>query len=263
MSRKPRIDLAGYHHVVNRGVNRADIFKTDADYEMFLKIVCKACKSYRVILHDYCLMTNHFHLLVETELENLSLFMKHINSNYAIYFNKKTKRSGHFWQGRFYSRYIYNETYYYTLMQYIEQNPVEAGIVNEVGEYPYTLGSVIMNKNKPVACANKSKLVEELSYENVQEIIGVTLDDDALKILDEIKMQKVIVSNDTKSVARTKALESYFPKAKDKIKRNSAIIKAIEDGYTQAEVAKYLGLSRSAVSKIVKSAYSTPDPKRK
>ena len=185
-----------------------------------------------------------------------------LNSNFLEYL---VMRSGHFWQGRFYSRYIYNDTYYYTLIQYIEQNPVEAGIVNEVGEYPYTLGSVIMNKNKPVACANKSKLVEELTYENVQEMIGVTLDDEALKVLDEIKMQKVIASKERKRVGRTKLLESYFEKVKDKIKRNSAIINAIEDGYTQAEVGKYLGLSRSrsAVSKIVKSAYSTPDPKRK
>jgi len=182
---------------------------------------------------------------------------------FAIYFNKKTKRTGHFWQGRFYSRYIYNEAYYYTLIQYIEQNPVEAGIVNEVGEYPYTLGSVIMNKNKPVACTNKSKLVEELTYENMQEMIGVTLDDEALKVLDEIKMQKVVVTDDIKRVARTKELDSYFSEEKDKIKRNTAIIQAIEDGYTQAEVGKYLGLSRSAVSKIVKSVYSTPDPKRK
>jgi len=76
-------------------------------------------------------------------------------------------------------------------------------------------------------------------------------------------MQKVVVSHDIKRVARTKELDSYFSEEKDKIKRNTAIIQAIEDGYTQAEVGKYLGLSRSAVSKIVKSVYSTPDPKRK
>jgi len=66
MPRRPRIDLAGFHHVVNRGINRANIYEGDADYEMFLRIVCKACRSYRVVLHDYCLMPNHFHLLVET-----------------------------------------------------------------------------------------------------------------------------------------------------------------------------------------------------
>ncbi|HHH53689.1 MAG TPA: hypothetical protein ENK91_08535, partial [Bacteroidetes bacterium] len=123
MPRKPRIDLAGYHHVINRGVNRSDIFVDEYDYETFLKIVCKACRVYKVVLHDYCLMTNHFHLLIETKSENLSSFMKHINGNYAIYANKKQKRSGHFWQGRYYSRYINSDEYFYTLIRYIEQNP--------------------------------------------------------------------------------------------------------------------------------------------
>jgi len=63
MPRRPRIDLAGYQHVMNRGVNRSDIFVDDSDYEVFLKIVCKACKDYMVVLHDYCLMTNYFRLV--------------------------------------------------------------------------------------------------------------------------------------------------------------------------------------------------------
>ena len=138
MARRPRIELAGFHHVINRGVNKSDIYKSHDDYETFLSIVCKACKLYLVVLHDYCLMSNHFHLLVETKTNNISLFMKHINSNYATYFNKKYNRSGHLWQGRFYSRYITSEEYYYTLIRYIEQNPIEAKMANEVGEYPYT-----------------------------------------------------------------------------------------------------------------------------
>ncbi len=260
MPRRPRIDLAGYHHIINRGINRSDIFKSDEDYEMFLKIVCKACRAYRVVLHDYCLMSNHFHLLIETELENLSLFMKHINSNYAIYFNKKTKRSGHLWQGRFYSRYINSDDYYYTLIQYIEQNPIEAGIVKQIGEYPYTLGSVIANKNTPVPCTLKSKLIEELSYENIQEMIGVRLDTKALEILDEIEKQKVLSKEGKNRPAHSKKLKEHFKDAETKPKRNSAIINAIEDGYTQAEVAKYLEMSRSSICKIVKSVFSTPDP---
>jgi len=252
MPRKPRIDLAGYHHVVNRGVNRSTVFVDNEDYEMFLKIVCKACRAYKVVLHDYCLMSNHFHLLVETQRENLSSFMKQINGNYAIYANKKQKRAGHFWQGRYYSRYINNDEYYYTLIRYIEQNPVEAGLVKEVAEYPYTLGSVIANGVTPAPCCSHSKLLEELDYENVQEMIGIKLNDEELATLEKIKHQKIIQKESVNRQAYAKSLEVHFEGFKTKAERNAMMLEALEDGYTQIEVANHLGVSRSLVSKVVR-----------
>jgi REP element-mobilizing transposase RayT len=241
---------------MNRGVNRSDIFVDDSDYEVFLKIVCKACKDYMVVLHDYCLMSNHFHLLVETKMENLSLFMKHVNSNYAIYANKKQKRSGHFWQGRFYSRYIMNENYYYTLIRYIEQNPIEAGLVERVGEYPYTLGAVIANRQTPVPCTKHSKLLAELDYENIQDIIGVSLNEEAIEQLEEVQKQKSVLSNGVKKTTNMKRMEEHFKE----VERNVGIKSAFDDGYTQAKIATYLGVSRSLISKLLRGRYSTPDP---
>jgi REP element-mobilizing transposase RayT len=243
---------------MNRGVNRSNIFVDDDDYELFLKIVCKACRDYQVVLHDYCLMTNHFHLLVETKMENLSLFMKHVNSNYAIYANKKQKRSGHFWQGRFYSRYVVNDTYYYTLIRYIEQNPIEAGLVSMVGEYPYTLGSVIANRQTPVPCTKKSKLLAELDYENIQEMIGVSLDEDATKQLEEIQKQKSVVRDGVNKTVNIKTIEEHFKS----VERNDGINDAFDDGYTQAKIAEYLNVSRSLISKLLKGRYPRLDPKK-
>ncbi len=260
MPRRPRIDITGYHHIINRGVNRSNVFEDQKDYEMFLKILCKACTAYRAKVHDYCLMSNHFHLLVETEIDNLSLFMKHINSNYAIYFNKRYGRSGHFWQGRFYSRYITSDEYYYTLIRYIEQNPIAAGIATEVGDYPYTLGATVINLDEIIPCAQDSKLISELQYENIQEIIGVKLNEDEMEILDKIQKQKVVVDDNNAKLAYSKTIYEHFKEAESKAQRNSAIIDAVKDGYTQAQIAKQLGLSRSLISKVVKSEFSTPDP---
>jgi len=248
MPRRPRIDLAGFHHVINRGVNGSNIFVDASDYEMFLKIVCKACRLYQVILHDYCLMSNHFHLLVETKMENLSLFMKHINSNYAIYANKKQQRLGHFWQGRFYSRYITSEDYYYTLIRYIEQNPIEAKIAQSVGEYPYTLGALIANNQTPPSCTHHSRVLQELSYENIQEIIGIKLNDEELELLAQIQRQKVMSDEDVNRVAYQKSLQEHF----ENHKRDDAIVMALKDGYTQAQIAHFMRLSRSMVCKIIK-----------
>ena len=252
MPRKPRIDLAGYHHVVNRGVNRSEVFMDDEDYEMFLKIVCKACRVYRVVLHDYCLLSNHFHLLIETRRKNLSTFMKQINANYAIYANKKQKRSGHFWQGRYYSRYINSDEYYYTLIRYIEQNPIEAGVVKKVEEYPYTLGSVIANGVTPVPCALHSKLIKELEYENIQDIIGVELSEKELEIVEKVKNQKVIVKDKGNMIAFSKTLEEHFKEVTTRLERNEAMLQALEDGYSQIALANHLNVSRSLVSKTVK-----------
>ena len=165
MARRPRINLAGWHHVINRGVDRGDVYRSDEDKEKFLSILCKACHDYRVNVHDYCLMDNHYHLLVETTSDNLSLFMRQLSSNYAIYFNKRYHRTGHLWQGRYQSWYIVNQEYLYSLFRYIEHNPIEAKISTEVGEYPYTLLATLLNPAQHIIpCARHSRLLAE--YDN-------------------------------------------------------------------------------------------------
>ena len=159
MARRPRLDMAGFHHIVNRGVARDNVYKCDEDKEKYLEILCKACKTYRVNVHDYCLMDNHYHLLIETTSENLSLFMRQINSNYAIYFNKKYKRTGHLWQGRYKSWYIVKEEYLYDLYRYIEHNPIEAKITQKIGEYPFTLlATVLRDDLEIIPCAKHSQI---------------------------------------------------------------------------------------------------------
>ncbi len=134
MPRKPRIEIAGYYHIINRGVDQRVIFKEAEDYEQFEELMCFYAKSFGIVLHNYCLMNNHYHLLIEIKQDeipqargqNLSKFMRQLNMNYAIYFNKKYKRSGHLWQGRYKSWYIFNEEYLYSLFRHIEHNHIKA-----------------------------------------------------------------------------------------------------------------------------------------
>ncbi|MEA2028150.1 MAG: transposase, partial [Campylobacterota bacterium] len=114
MPRRPQIEIAGYYHIINRGVNRNVIFRDVNDYEYFLELLSLHSKTYGITIHNYCLMSNHYHLLLEITQSNLSKFMRQINGNYAIYFNKKYRRSGHLWQGRFKSSYVTDEAYLYT-----------------------------------------------------------------------------------------------------------------------------------------------------
>lgn len=91
MPRKPRIELVGKYHIINRGVEQRVVFEEAVDYEYFEDLMCFYAKHFGITIHNYCLMSNHYHLLIELTSENLSKFMRQLNMNYAIYFNKKRK----------------------------------------------------------------------------------------------------------------------------------------------------------------------------
>ena len=248
MARRPRVDIAGFHHIVNRGVNRSNVFETTEDKDKFLEIVCKASKEYSVEIHDYCLMDNHYHILAYFNKNNLSLFMRQINSNYAIYFNKKYKRSGHLWQGRFKSWYVFDDKYLYTLFRYIEHNPLEAKIVSEVGKYPYTLLHKILNKKSIIKCAKNSLLIKELQY--LDSLLKIDLTKNDLEKIKELQSQKIDIEDSKLIFKKCKSLNEHFKDIKNKEERNTAILEALKDGYKQAEVAKFLKLTPTAISKI-------------
>ncbi|MEA3417985.1 MAG: transposase [Campylobacterota bacterium] len=251
MPRKPRLDLAGFHHIVNRGVARAKVYKSSEDKEKFLEILCKACRIYKVNVHDYSLMDNHYHLLIETSSENLSLFMRQVSSNYAIYFNKKHKRTGHLWQGRYKSWYIFNEEYLYMLFRYIEHNPINAKMTQRIGEYPFTLLAALLNKNQElISCAKHSKLKKEYHYESIQEMLSRPLSKKEQKELEAEQKKKIVQTEHEFRQEKDKMLAQHFEKAKDLTARNLAIMSALDDGYKQAEIARYLSVSTSMISKI-------------
>jgi REP element-mobilizing transposase RayT len=253
MARKPRLDVAGFHHIINRGVAKSNVFNSNDDKDKFLEIICKACRDYKVNIHDYCLMDNHYHLLVETTTNNLSLFMRQINSNYAIYFNKKNNRVGHLWQGRYKSFYIAEQSYLYELFRYIEHNPIEAKICKKIGEYNYTLLATILRDDlKIITCAKSSKLAKEINYKGVREHLELPLNEKELKELKNLQSKEIIKDGYKFKYKELKSLKEYLKDAKDKTQRDKAIMRALDDGYKQVEIAKYLELTPTAIAKIKK-----------
>ena len=120
MPRKPRVEHIGFHHIINRGVARSNIFLKEGDFKRFLEILQETRERYDFIIHSFCLMSNHYHLLIETKSENLSLIARQINSKYSQYFNKEFERVGPLWQGRFKNSFVYDESYLYILLRYID-----------------------------------------------------------------------------------------------------------------------------------------------
>jgi len=251
MPRKPRIEIAGHYHIMNRGVGRRIIFKEEVDYQEFEKLMCFHAKNCGITIHNYCLMSNHYHLLIEIQQENLSKFMRQLNMNYAIYFNKKYKRAGHLWQGRFKSWLVTDEAYLYTLMLYIEQNPIKAKIVERLEEYPYSSYNYFISNDMP-ECLNDSWIVEnhKKDREAIKEMLNSRVDYSELQELKRASSLMEAPNIDKKP--NEKRLRKMFKDITDIKKRNKKIVKVYEKGYSQHLIAKVLGLNQATVNRIIK-----------
>lgn len=149
MARPLRIEYEGaLYHVTARGNERKRIYFTQADYKKFFTYIKGAEEKYGILIHCYVLMGNHYHLLIETPHANLSKAMHHINSSYTAYLNRKRKRVGHLFQGRYKAIVIDKDTYLVELSRYIHLNPVRAGIVQKPQEYPYSSYRAYISKDR-------------------------------------------------------------------------------------------------------------------
>jgi len=129
MPRAPRLQVAGgLYHVGARGVRRTSIYRSEGDFELFESILTDVIGRYEWRCHTYCLMPNHYHLLIETPVTNLSLGMQRLNSIYAQWFNELHGLSGHVFERRFFSRLVDITYDLLELVRYIVLNPVRAGI---------------------------------------------------------------------------------------------------------------------------------------
>ena len=148
MPRIPRGETAGgIYHIINRGNMRMQVFDDREDYEYFLELLEKASKREKVEIHAYCLMPNHFHLLlVPKESNSLSRLMQWVMTSHVRYYHKKNKTSGHIWQGRYKSFMVEKESYYLTLIQYIEANALRAKLVRQAQDWNY--GSLMEREYK-------------------------------------------------------------------------------------------------------------------
>lgn len=250
--------MVGYYHIVNRGVEQRIIYKEHEDFEIFLTMLCSACKIYNVQLHGYVLMNNHYHLLIETTQENLSKFMKHINASYAIYFNKTYKRSGHLWQGRFKSWYVTDETYLYTLISYIHNNPVKAKIVNKAEEYRYSSHLAFIGVVEPIVCLKNSFIFTEFQDQNDRKaFLQSTMDE---SILHEIKKaSNLVVTSINEKTLSTQRLQEIFANIVDNKDQNNKIFQAINEGFSQHTIAVFLGFSQPYINKIIKKMRAIDD----
>jgi putative transposase len=140
MGRLPRaIDDGLIYHALNRGNNRADVFADDGDYEAFLESLRSTRARYPFRLYGYCLMPNHFHLLLQPEPgQSISRILQSLTVAHTWRYHKRNRSSGHVWQGRFRSPVIQGDEHLLVVLRYIEANPLRASMVADLGDYRWS-----------------------------------------------------------------------------------------------------------------------------
>jgi len=156
-----------------------NIFDTKRDKEKFLEHLEKSEERFSIVIHTYCLMTNHYHLLIETSESNLSTAIQWLNVSYAAYYNRKHQRRGHLFQGRFKYILIDADEYLKQLSRYIHLNPVRANIVTRPVEYPWSSYPAFVGKIKPpkwletkwlLGCFGKKKKKEKRNDQKLHKL---------------------------------------------------------------------------------------------
>ena len=148
MSRPLRIEFSGaVYHVTSRGNARQDIFLDNQDRDTFLDVLSSVVERFNWLCHSYCLMSNHYHVVIETPEGNLSRGMRHLNGVYTQKFNQRYKRAGHLFQGRYKAILVEKDSYLLSLCRYVVLNPVRAGMIVRPeswhwSSYKATVGSV-------------------------------------------------------------------------------------------------------------------------
>jgi len=171
MARPLRIQYSGaVYHITCRGNERRDIFKDEIDRKTFLKILSHSAKIYNIKIYTYILMENHFHLLIETPLGNLSEFMRHFNITYTGYYNRRHNRVGHLYQGRYKSILVDKAAYLTVLSRYIHLNPVKVKTmakasfkekINYLLNYPWSSLPGYIKRSKKEPFIDYSMVLEE------------------------------------------------------------------------------------------------------
>lgn len=161
MARPLRVEYPGaFYHVINRGNAGEDIFKSVRDREKFYEYLGIASERFSIKIHTFCLMTNHYHLLIETPQANLGQAIQWINVSYAVYFNRKRFRKGHLFQGRYKAILVEADEYLKHLSRYVHLNPLRARIVKELSSYPWSSYRHYIGASEPPAWLETAWLLD-------------------------------------------------------------------------------------------------------
>jgi len=286
MSRPMRLEFPNaLYHVTSRGNAQQNIYLTDADRQQFLNVLNHVCQRYNWVVHAYCLMSNHYHLLIETPDGNLSKGMRQLNGLYTQDFNRAHKRVGHVYQGRYKAILVEKQAYLLELARYIVLNPVRAEMVRSAKDWKWSsYRATALLAETPKWLATHWLLSQFAKTKNVairryREFVKAGKNQPSP--MAELKNQVYLGGDDfvTQMQGKLTALQAgtdvdltEVPKVQRRLAtftlqdimnknpdRNTGILEAYQTGqFSMKEVGLQFGLHYSRVSRIVNSAQRKP-----
>ena len=229
-----------------RGINRQNIFEDEEDREKFLQTTkrYKAISGYKVLA--YCLMSNHIHLLIKVEKEDLDLIVKRIAGSYVYWYNWKYKRSGHMFQDRFKSEPVDDDNYFLTVLRYIHQNPVKGGLCKHIADYKYSSYIEYTNKSYVVDtdfCMNIISREQFIEFNNeYNEDKCLEIEDNSFRLTDEEAKRIIEKISKCKNITEFQKL--------DFVKRDKCLKRCRERGISIRQLSRLTGVSFNIVRKF-------------
>ena len=279
MARPLRIEFPGaIYHVTSRGNARRKIFLNDEDKRSFLSTLAWVVERFGWIFHAYCLMDNHFHLMIETPEPNLSRGMRQLNGVYTQWFNRRHRKVGHLFQGRFKAIVVERDSYLLELCRYVVLNPVRAKMVKLPQDYAWSSYRATIGletsvsglstdwllgqfaKTKPAARRRYASFVlagvgQPSPWEELKGQVLLGSESFVKKLAPKLE-SGVRTREKTKRqrLVNRPPIKKLLANTKSRKERNVAMTKAcLEYGYTLAEIGKAAELHYATVSRIVKS----------
>lgn len=284
MARPMRIEYPGaVYHVTGRGNARQDVYLTPDDRASFLDILQQVNRRYNWNCHAYCLMDNHYHLLIETPDGNLSQGMRQLGSVYTQAFNRRRGRVGHLFQGRYKAVLVQKESHLLESVRYVVLNPLRAGMVESVGDWPWSSFSATVGASPRHDCLSVDWILQQFNADKRQaQLLYREFVADGVgkkSIWEELKGRSLLgqenfaetlssVLGDVCNQNEVPRSERLFNRpllpelftesvAKSRQLRNATIVEAVERfGYSQKEIAVQLKLHYSTVSRLMTSLTS-------
>ena len=280
MARPLRIEYPGaVYHITSRGNDKKTVFKNDTDREAFLDILAHVNGRYHWICHAYCLMDNHYHLLVETPDGNLSLGMRQLNGVFTQARNKRYNKTGHLFQGRYKAILIQKDRYLLEVSRYVVLNPIRARRVERLEDWKGSSYRATAGEGQAHLCLSRDWVLGQFSRTRAHaekeyrqfvkegigketiwnEVKGQSIlgeDDFVGSLTDHLKRHKDIPEiPKSQRYANRPELDKIFTESIliDKRMRDRKIGEAIEKhGYTQRSIADHLGVHFTYVSRILR-----------